>query len=93
MFQYVATKNSHAKQALLLQTHLGNVAGLAPDHCDKSSIAVKRVIFFAGGESCLQLVKNTTSVKHIFLKMYSKNEVMSVLFYRGIRQLAPSPGS
>lgn len=37
---------------------LGDIAGLAPDHSSKGSITIKQVvIFFAGGQSCLQFVK------------------------------------
>lgn len=42
-----------------VQTYLGDTAGSVPDHHKKVSHT-----FFAGGGSCLQFVRNTTSVKY-----------------------------
>lgn len=43
---------------LCIQTHLREITGTAPEHRNKVSHSL-----FAGGGSCIQFVKNTTSVK------------------------------
>ena len=45
--------------------HSSDISGLVPDHHNKVTITRKRVIiFFAGGGSCLQFVKNATFAKY-----------------------------
>lgn len=42
---------------------------LVPDYCNEANIATKKVvIFFAGGVSCLQFVKNVTPMKQHIVK-------------------------
>lgn len=57
---------------LIVQAYLGNIAGLVPEHHNKASITIKRVIIFllvcvcvcgGAGVACLQFLKKTTSLK------------------------------
>lgn len=41
----------------LVQAHLSNTADLVPDYHNKASSAIKLVVIFAGGGSCLELEK------------------------------------
>lgn len=48
-----------------LQAYVGDVVGLFLAHCNKVSMAIKRlIIFLFGGGSCLQSVKTETFVEH-----------------------------
>ena len=49
----------------MIQAYLGDTVVSVPDHYNKVSIAIKKVIiFFVGGGFCLQFVKIATSQKH-----------------------------
>ena len=50
-------------QKVLIHTYLGDIAGLVPDHRNKSGVTRKRHNLYAGRGCCLKFVKNITPVK------------------------------